>query len=96
MNPRYLETSLEAYLLRGRELHFANSNTCVEPIRWCTVNEPENRKCKWMAQEALALGIEPNFSCVITNSTFECLRMIAEEKADIITIDSNYGYLARK
>ena len=71
-------------------------NKCGKDIRWCTINEIEKNKCKWVATEASVLGISPKISCEQASSTFECFRNIKESKTDIMTIDSNYGYLVRK
>ncbi|XP_046817417.1 transferrin-like [Vespa crabro] len=90
-------TSLVSYLAEGRkEVILSDVKTCGNVIRWCTISILERAKCEWIAKEAIALGIEPKISCWQTNSTFECFRDIADNKADIITIDSNYGYIARK
>lgn len=90
-------TSLVSYLIEGRkEVKLSEVKTCGNVIRWCTTSILETAKCEWIAKEAIALGIEPKISCWQTNSTFDCFRDIADNKADIITIDSNYGYLARK
>ncbi|XP_011310325.1 transferrin [Fopius arisanus] len=89
------DQALGSYLTTGREINLSGK-TCGSTIRWCTISSEETGKCRWIAKEALLLGIEPKFTCVETNSTFECLRAINENIADIITIDSNYGHLARK
>ncbi|KAI4502524.1 hypothetical protein M0802_002436 [Mischocyttarus mexicanus] len=90
--------SLFDYLVEGRkEVDLSNVRTCSEHvIRWCTIDPLEKRKCEWIAKEAIALGIEPKITCLQANSTFQCMRDIADKKADITTIDSNYGYLARQ
>ncbi|XP_046431540.1 transferrin-like [Neodiprion pinetum] len=87
--------SLTAYLSDGRELATATSG-CGSNIRWCTVNTEENNKCNWIAKAVSTHGIQPDVSCKPANSTFECLRDIASDSADIITIDSNYGHFARQ
>lgn len=90
-----METSLATYLSKGREIDVSNIETCGKTIRWCTIGDLETNKCTWVAKAARALGVEPSISCIKSNSTFECFRDIAENRTDIITIDSNYGYLAR-
>lgn len=100
--------SSELFLNRGRNSRLSNT-TCGKNIRWCTLNEMETNKCKWIAAEALALGIEPKISCKQTtkidkslipasreSSTFQCFSNIANSHADVMTIDSNYGSLVRK
>ncbi|XP_015122741.1 transferrin [Diachasma alloeum] len=88
------DQTLSTYLATGREINLPEK-PCGNTIRWCTISPQETGKCRWVAKEALLLGIEPKFTCVETNSTFDCLRTISKNLADIITIDSNYGYLAR-
>ncbi|XP_014479036.1 PREDICTED: transferrin-like isoform X2 [Dinoponera quadriceps] len=89
--------SLTGYLTKGRvDVDFRSTQTCDRTIRWCTIGDMDTNKCNWMARAAIALGIEPRISCVKSKSVFECLRRITDQQADIITIDSNYGYVARK
>ncbi|XP_015597144.1 transferrin [Cephus cinctus] len=88
-------TSFETYLRKGREVSFPTSS-CGNTIRWCTISTLETNKCNWIAKAAVTHGIEPQISCDQTNSTFHCFHDIADHKADIITIDSNYGHLARQ
>ncbi|KAK0081042.1 hypothetical protein PV325_012898 [Microctonus aethiopoides] len=89
------QPTLKSYLVKGREVDL-NERPCGHDIRWCTVNEPERIKCQWVAKEALLLGIQPRILCELKNSTFDCLLNISKSEADIMTIDSNYGYLARR
>ncbi|XP_033220066.1 transferrin-like [Belonocnema kinseyi] len=69
---------------------------CGKGIHWCTINEAEKSKCQWVANAAAIFGITPKISCEKTSSYFECFRSISEGKTDIMTIDSHYGYVARK
>ncbi|XP_043276631.1 transferrin-like [Venturia canescens] len=89
--------TLRRYLTEGRTVNLPKNNPCAKKIRWCTVNQAETNKCNWIAMEAiLGLDLAPNIECIMAPSTLECLRNIANNEADIITIDSNYGYIARK
>ncbi|KAG7200974.1 hypothetical protein KM043_003331 [Ampulex compressa] len=88
-------TSLASYLSKGREIELPNVRSCGSPIRWCTIGDLETNKCRWIAKEALALGIQPEIVCNQANSTFQCFRDIGNNRSDIIAIDSNYGNLAR-
>ncbi|XP_018395848.1 PREDICTED: transferrin-like [Cyphomyrmex costatus] len=85
-----------ATYLKERDINFENFKTCGKHIRWCTIGDPETNKCKWVAKAAKALGVAPSISCIKSNSTFQCFRDIEENRTDIMVIDSNYGYLARK
>lgn len=89
------QPTLKSYLVKGREVDL-NERPCGHDIRWCTVNEPERIKCQWVAKEAQLLGIQPRILCELKDSTFDCLLNISKSEADIMTIDSNYGYLARR
>lgn len=69
---------------------------CGESIRWCTINKQEWQKCSWTAAAASILGIQPNITCIEAKSPFQCFDLISNDEADIVTIDSHYGLLARK
>ncbi|KYN20902.1 PREDICTED: transferrin-like [Trachymyrmex cornetzi] len=86
------KTTIAKYL-NGREI---DVETCGKNIRWCTIGDSETNKCKWVAKTAKVLGVAPSISCIMSNSTFQCFRDIEENRTDIVVIDSNYGYLARK
>lgn len=90
--------TLRQYLSQGRTVGIPKHyNPCAKKIRWCTVNEAETHKCNWIAEQAIVgLDSVPKIECHTAASTFECLRSIADYRADIITIDSNYGYIARQ
>ncbi|KAG5334442.1 TRF protein, partial [Acromyrmex charruanus] len=90
-----VKTTIAEYL-KGRDIDVENIETCGKTIRWCTINNLETNKCKWVAKTAKVLGVAPSISCIMSNSTFQCFRDIQESRTDIIVIDSNYGYLARK
>lgn len=90
-----VKTTIANYL-QGREIDVENIKTCGKYIRWCTIGDSETNKCKWVAKAAKALGVAPSISCIMSNSTFQCFHDIKENRTDIIVIDSNYGYLARK
>lgn len=90
------KTSIATYLSKGRIIDIESIQTCGKPIRWCTIGDQETNKCKWVAKAAKALGVAPSISCDKSNSTFQCFRDIEGNRTDIIVIDSNYGYLARK
>ena len=69
---------------------------CGKDIKWCTISQSEKNKCQWVANAATIFGIAPKISCEQTSSTFECFKSISDSKTDIMTIDSNYGYVVRK
>lgn len=87
----------EIYLGRTSNMKMPEiDNGCGQAVRWCTVNDKEFHKCLWTSTVSLSLGFTPSISCVTAESTFECLEKIKNKEADIISIDSNYGHLARK
>lgn len=86
--------TVATYLSRGRDIDLGNSDRC-RSIRWCTISDLETNKCVWISKAATAIGVSPRISCVKTKSIFECFHEIANDRADIIAIDSNYGQLAR-
>lgn len=90
-------TTPESYLSKAKNMQMSEANNdCGENVRWCTVNDDEFTKCNWTSAISLSLGFTPKISCVQTRSPFECFEKIVNRDADIISIDSNYGHLARK
>lgn len=87
--------SVATYLSKGREIDLGNTDSCDRTIRWCTTSDLETNKCVWVSKAATALGVSPRISCVKANSTVKCFHEIANDRADIIAIDSNYGMVAR-
>lgn len=79
------------------------SITCLgKKMRWCTVSEPEHRKCAELAK-ALAQALTPavlaafaRLSCVKAYSTTDCISKIRDNKADLVTLDAGELYSAVK
>ncbi|XP_062853971.1 saxiphilin-like isoform X2 [Trichomycterus rosablanca] len=74
----------------------------AKKMRWCTVSEPEQRKCADLAKALLAV-LSPatatslgRLSCVRTYSTADCLSRIRDNKADLVTLDAGEVYSAVK
>ncbi|XP_014209303.1 transferrin-like [Copidosoma floridanum] len=84
------------HLLQAKGTVELPKSDCGQPIRWCTVNKQELIKCNWTAAAARSLGIQPDISCMMALSPFECFDWIANNDTDIMAVDSNYGLLARK
>lgn len=91
---QYRHIALPSY--KKVDFDFGKNPVCGREIKWCTTSELEHKKCQWVAAESDILGITPKIVCGREISTFECLRSISQKQTDITTIDSNYGYVARK
>ncbi|XP_028173245.1 transferrin-like, partial [Ostrinia furnacalis] len=70
--------------------------SCLPARRWCTVSTLEQTKCTWVRNAAHSLGIQPPISCQQRASVFDCLDDIRESRSDFFSVDSHYGYLARR
>uniref|UniRef100_A0A672GZY1 Serotransferrin n=1 Tax=Salarias fasciatus TaxID=181472 RepID=A0A672GZY1_SALFA len=71
-------------------------------MRWCTVSDPEQRKCAELAK-ALAAVLPPaalaafaRLSCIRATSTTDCIDRIKGNRADIVTLDAGEVYSAVK
>ncbi|KAJ3602027.1 hypothetical protein NHX12_029787 [Muraenolepis orangiensis] len=71
-------------------------------MRWCTVSDPEQRKCAELAK-ALVAVLPPaavaafaRLSCVRAYSTADCVDKIRANRADIVTLDAGEVYSAVK
>ncbi|XP_075972123.1 transferrin-like isoform X2 [Anticarsia gemmatalis] len=81
---------------RGIRVIPERRETCITPRNWCTTSADELVKCFWVRQASHILGLQPPITCVRKNNVFECLNDIRNSNAaDFMSLDSNYGYLAR-
>lgn len=73
------------------------SNPCVSELRWCTTSRDERQKCEVMAAGGVTTGTLPTIVCnEPRESVLDCLADIRDERADLMAIDSNFGFLARQ
>lgn len=78
------------------------SHIDAKKMRWCTVSEPEQRKCAELAK-ALVAVLPPaevaafaRLSCILASSTTDCIERIRANRADIVTLDAGEVYSAVK
>uniref|UniRef100_A0A667XA04 Serotransferrin n=2 Tax=Myripristis murdjan TaxID=586833 RepID=A0A667XA04_9TELE len=74
----------------------------AKKMRWCTVSDPEQRKCAELAK-ALVAVLPPaavaafaRLSCVRGYSTTDCIDKIRGNRADVMTLDAGEVYSAVK
>ncbi|XP_068568235.1 saxiphilin-like [Cebidichthys violaceus] len=74
----------------------------AKKTRWCTVSDPEQRKCAELAK-ALVAVLPPaavaafaRLSCIRASSTADCIDRIRANRADIVTLDAGEVYSAVK
>ncbi|XP_028260991.1 saxiphilin-like isoform X1 [Parambassis ranga] len=74
----------------------------AKKMRWCTVSDPEQRKCAELAK-ALVAVLPPatvaafaRLSCVRASSTLDCINRIKANRADIVNLDAGELYSAVK
>ncbi|XP_049441361.1 saxiphilin-like [Epinephelus fuscoguttatus] len=74
----------------------------AKKMRWCTVSDPEQRKCADLAK-ALVAVLPPaavaafaRLSCIRASSTTDCIDRIRANRADIVTLDAGEVYSAVK
>ncbi|XP_028133685.2 transferrin [Diabrotica virgifera virgifera] len=93
------DTSLSKHVAGIRSIPSLSNNTrCKEVVNWCTLNDKEQQKCKWFAQAALNVGLEPVVDCKQSsdNDTVSCLIDLQNNKSDVMYSDVTYGYIALK
>ncbi|XP_076012960.1 saxiphilin-like [Genypterus blacodes] len=74
----------------------------AKKMRWCTVSDPEQRKCAELAK-ALVAALPPaavaayaRLSCIRASSTTDCIDKIRANRADVVTLDAGEVYSAVK
>uniref|UniRef100_A0A671XNN0 Serotransferrin n=1 Tax=Sparus aurata TaxID=8175 RepID=A0A671XNN0_SPAAU len=75
---------------------------CSKKMRWCTVSDPEQRKCAELGK-ALVAVLPPTavaafakVSCIRASSTTDCIDRIRANRADLVTLDAGEVYSAVK
>ncbi|KAK9497960.1 hypothetical protein O3M35_003855 [Rhynocoris fuscipes] len=88
--------SLSTFLNRGGVDDESNISGCRKSLRWCTLNSVEFEKCNWIGKAASTHGFKPDITCIRGQTILGCLQNIAQNKADIMSIYTEYGYIARR
>lgn len=70
--------------------------SCLPSRRWCVLSNNELTKCNWVRTASYILGLQPTITCLLRSNVFDCLTDIKDDKADFISAESNYGYVARQ
>lgn len=84
------------YVSGARTLHSISSTPQCQPSpRWCTTNAAEFSKCVWTSAALYTIGVQPVLTCTQRDDVFSCMQDIGDGRADFISVDSNYGYIAR-
>lgn len=65
-------------------------------MKWCTINDLDYEKCSWLSVAMELQGVKPRINCIEEKSVTSCLEKIKEDEADVMVLDSHYGFMARK
>jgi melanoma-associated antigen p97 len=65
-------------------------------IRWCVISNFEKDKCRVMKNAFASRNIKPDLDCVSGASAWECMSMIKNRLADLITLDPADAYRANR
>ncbi|XP_004835237.1 melanotransferrin isoform X3 [Heterocephalus glaber] len=68
----------------------------VTEMRWCTISDAEQLKCKDMSKAFQEVGIQPFIACVQGTSALHCTQLISAQKADAVTLNGEAIYEAGK
>ena len=61
-------------------------------VRWCVISNFEKDKCRLMKNAFASRNIKPDLDCVSADSAWECMNMIKNRLADMITLDPADAY----
>ncbi|XP_061688474.1 saxiphilin-like isoform X2 [Syngnathoides biaculeatus] len=76
--------------------------TSTKKMRWCTVSDPEQRKCAEMGKALLAVpppataNAFPGLSCIRAFSLTDCINKVTANRADVVTLEAGGVYSAMK
>ncbi|CAH8852683.1 unnamed protein product [Trichobilharzia szidati] len=65
-------------------------------LGWCVIDEFEMAKCQRMSSAFSAKRIQPDMYCLQANSTIDCMRLIKDGYADMVTLEAGDLYIAGK
>ncbi|XP_047437776.1 saxiphilin-like [Mugil cephalus] len=74
----------------------------AKKVRWCTVSDPEQKKCAELAKALVAVLPQADvaafgrLSCIRAPSTADCVDRIKGNRADIVNVDAGEVYSAVK
>ncbi|CAG5863606.1 unnamed protein product [Menidia menidia] len=80
----------------GALLLLVNATFCQRSIRWCTISEPEQRKCQAMSQSFAEVSIRPTLSCVPGPTVEGCIEKLQKKEADSLSMFATDIYNAGK
>ena len=65
-------------------------------VRWCVISNFEKDKCRLMKNAFASRNIKPDLDCVSGDSAWDCMSMINNRLADLITLDPADAYRANR
>jgi melanoma-associated antigen p97 len=65
-------------------------------VRWCVISDFEKEKCKRMKNAFASRNIKPDLDCVSADTAWDCMSMIKNKLADLITLDPADAYRAQR
>ncbi|PWA21072.1 hypothetical protein CCH79_00009488, partial [Gambusia affinis] len=69
---------------------------CQRTIRWCTVSEPEQKKCQAMSQAFSRVSIRPSISCINGPTVQGCIQKLQKKEVDALSMSGTNIYNAVK
>uniref|UniRef100_A0A1B6HWX7 Transferrin n=1 Tax=Homalodisca liturata TaxID=320908 RepID=A0A1B6HWX7_9HEMI len=97
MEPDHIISSVSSLLSNFvRQIGGETRQACSGSVKWCTVEKTEKQKCEWLKAAVQTHGIQPSIDCVEAKSNFECWGHVRDGIANIVTVDTEYGYIVRK
>ena len=96
IRPAAAMVTVRDYVSRTRSIP-SDAEMCNTTVKWCTKSDAEKLKCDVLRTAAMTTGIYPIIECREPRSdSVSCISDVSSGKADLVGIDSNYGYLARQ
>uniref|UniRef100_A0A3Q2NR33 Serotransferrin n=1 Tax=Fundulus heteroclitus TaxID=8078 RepID=A0A3Q2NR33_FUNHE len=77
-------------------LLYVTNNLSSRTIRWCTVSDPEQRKCQAMSQAFSEVSIRPSLSCIKGLTVEGCIQKLQKKEVDALSMFASDIYNAGK
>ncbi|XP_017276058.1 melanotransferrin [Kryptolebias marmoratus] len=69
---------------------------CQSSIRWCTISDPEQKKCQAMSQAFSEVSIRPHLSCVQGPTSEGCIQKLQKNEVDALSMSATDIYKTAK
>ncbi|GAB1605831.1 serotransferrin-1-like [Argonauta hians] len=91
-SPKYTKTTDDYKKVMGERYlnSFEHFRNCDRPLKWCTINEAEMKKCHHFKLAFAANRATEKLECIKATDSIDCMKKILDKSTDFATFDGGY------